>query len=83
MVAQSLTTQLKQSFIVEDIGGGGAIIGSEKVARATHSGTVKLKDKRPGGVSEKSFVGASGIDFRRDACSGRRARTDPPRLSDP
>src|ERR1051325_7521381 len=35
MVAQSLTTQLKQSFIVEDIGGGGAIIGSEKVARAT------------------------------------------------
>src|SRR3974390_1825717 len=38
MVAQSLSTQLKQSFIVEDIGGGGAIIGSEKVARAAADG---------------------------------------------
>ena len=38
MVAQSLSTQLKQSFIVEDIGGGGSIIGSEKVARATPDG---------------------------------------------
>jgi tripartite-type tricarboxylate transporter receptor subunit TctC len=34
MIAQSLSTQLKQSFVVEDVGGGGAIIGSEKVARA-------------------------------------------------
>jgi tripartite-type tricarboxylate transporter receptor subunit TctC len=42
MVAQSLTTQLKQSFIVEDIGGGGAIIGSEKVARATPDGYTLL-----------------------------------------
>ena len=42
MVAQSLSTQLKQSFIVEDIGGGGAIIGSEKVARATPDGYTLL-----------------------------------------
>ena len=42
MVAQSLTTRLKQSFIVEDIGGGGAIIGSEKVARATPDGYTLL-----------------------------------------
>jgi tripartite-type tricarboxylate transporter receptor subunit TctC len=41
MVAQSLSTQLKQSFIVEDIGGG-AIIGSEKVARATPDGYTLL-----------------------------------------
>ncbi len=42
VVAQSLSTQLKQSFIVEDIGGGGAIIGSEKVARATADGYTLL-----------------------------------------
>jgi tripartite-type tricarboxylate transporter receptor subunit TctC len=42
MVGQSLSTQLKQSFIVEDIGGGGAIIGSEKVARATADGHTLL-----------------------------------------
>jgi len=42
MVAQSLSTQLKQSFIVEDIGGGGAIIGSEKVARAAADGYTLL-----------------------------------------
>ena len=42
MIAQSLSTQLKQSFIVEDIGGGGAIIGSEKVARATPDGYTLL-----------------------------------------
>jgi tripartite-type tricarboxylate transporter receptor subunit TctC len=42
MVAQSLSTQFKQSFIVEDIGGGGAIIGSEKVARATPDGYTLL-----------------------------------------
>jgi tripartite-type tricarboxylate transporter receptor subunit TctC len=42
IVAQSLSTQLKQSFIVEDIGGGGAIIGSEKVARATPDGYTLL-----------------------------------------
>src|SRR5262249_23363365 len=34
MIAQSLSSQLKQIFIVEDVGGGGSIIGSEKVARA-------------------------------------------------
>src|SRR5215472_2262045 len=34
MIAQSLSSQLEQSFIVEDVGGGGAIIGSEKVSRA-------------------------------------------------
>jgi tripartite-type tricarboxylate transporter receptor subunit TctC len=42
MVAQSLSTQLKQSFIVEDIGGSGAIIGSEKVARAAADGYTLL-----------------------------------------
>jgi tripartite-type tricarboxylate transporter receptor subunit TctC len=42
LVAQSLSTQLKQSFIVEDIGGGGAIIGSEKVARAAPDGYTLL-----------------------------------------
>ena len=42
MVAQSLSSELKQSFIVEDIGGGGSIIGSEKVARATPDGYTLL-----------------------------------------
>ncbi|MBO0717185.1 MAG: tripartite tricarboxylate transporter substrate binding protein BugD, partial [Rhizobiales bacterium] len=42
MVAQSLSRELKQSFIVEDIGGGGSIIGSEKVARATPDGYTLL-----------------------------------------
>ena len=42
IVAQSLSTQLRRSFIVEDIGGGGAIIGSEKVARATPDGYTLL-----------------------------------------
>ena len=42
MVAQSLSTQLKTSFIVEDVGGGGAIIGSEKVARAAPDGYTLL-----------------------------------------
>ena len=42
MVAQSLSTQLKATFIVEDVGGGGAIIGSEKVARATPDGYTLL-----------------------------------------
>jgi len=42
MVAQSLSTQLKASFIVEDVGGGSAIIGSEKVARATPDGYTLL-----------------------------------------
>ena len=42
IVAQSLSQELKQSFIVEDIGGGGSIIGSEKVARATPDGYMLL-----------------------------------------
>jgi len=42
MIAQSLSTQLKQSFVVEDVGGGGAIIGSEKVARAAPDGYTLL-----------------------------------------
>ena len=42
MVAQSLSAQLKQSFVVEDVGGGGAIIGSEKVARAAPDGYTLL-----------------------------------------
>jgi len=42
MIAQSLSSQLKQSFIVEDVGGGGSIIGSEKVARAAPDGNTLL-----------------------------------------
>ncbi len=42
MVAQSLSKELKQSFIVEDVGGGGSIIGSEKVARAAPDGYTLL-----------------------------------------
>lgn len=42
IVAQSVSAQLKQSFIVEDIGGGGAIIGAEKVAHATPDGYMLL-----------------------------------------
>jgi tripartite-type tricarboxylate transporter receptor subunit TctC len=42
MIAQSLSQELKQSFIVEDVGGGGSIIGSEKVARATPDGYTLL-----------------------------------------
>src|SRR4029077_10518613 len=42
VVAQSVSTQLKQSFIVEDIGGGGAIIGAEKAARAVPDGYTLL-----------------------------------------
>lgn len=41
-VAQSVSAQLKQSFIVEDIGGGGANIGAEKVAHATPDGYTLL-----------------------------------------
>src|ERR1700746_3621449 len=42
MIAQSLSTQLKQSCVVEDVGGGGSIIGSEKVARAAPDGYTLL-----------------------------------------
>ena len=42
IVAQSVSAQLKQSFVVEDIGGGGAIIGAEKVAHATPDGYTLL-----------------------------------------
>src|ERR1700751_6210425 len=42
MIAQSLSIQLKQSFVVEDVCGGGAIIGSEKVARAAPDGYTLL-----------------------------------------
>lgn len=42
IVAQSVSAQLKQSFIVEDIGGGGAFIGAEKVAHATPDGYTLL-----------------------------------------
>ncbi len=42
MIAQSLSRELKGNFIVEDIGGGGSIIGSEKVARATPDGYTLL-----------------------------------------
>jgi tripartite-type tricarboxylate transporter receptor subunit TctC len=42
IVAQSVSAQLKQSFVVEDIGGGGAIIGAEKVAHAPPDGYTLL-----------------------------------------
>ena len=38
VIAQSLQGKLKQGFIVVDVSGGGAIIGAEKVARATPDG---------------------------------------------
>ena len=42
VLAQSLQRRLKQSFIVENVSGGGAIIGAEKVARATPDGYTLL-----------------------------------------
>jgi tripartite-type tricarboxylate transporter receptor subunit TctC len=42
VVAQSLSAKLKQSFIVENISGGGTIIGTEKVARAAPDGYTLL-----------------------------------------
>jgi tripartite-type tricarboxylate transporter receptor subunit TctC len=42
VIAQSLQGKLKQSFIVADVGGGGAIIGAEKVAHATPDGYTLL-----------------------------------------
>ena len=42
IVAQSVSTQLHQSFIVENVSGGGANIGAEKVAHATPDGYTLL-----------------------------------------
>src|SRR5579864_2051911 len=42
VIAQSLQGKLKQGFIVVDVSGGGAIIGAEKVARATPDGYMLL-----------------------------------------
>lgn len=42
VVAQSVSTQLHQSFIVENVSGGGANIGAEKVAHATPDGYTLL-----------------------------------------
>ena len=42
IVAQSMSVQLKQSFIVEDISGGNTIVASEKIAKATPDGTMLL-----------------------------------------
>jgi tripartite-type tricarboxylate transporter receptor subunit TctC len=42
MVAQFVSTELRQSFIVENVSGGGAIIGAEKAARATPDGYTLL-----------------------------------------
>jgi tripartite-type tricarboxylate transporter receptor subunit TctC len=42
VVAQSLSTKLKQSFIVENVSGGGTIIGTEKVAHAVPDGYTLL-----------------------------------------
>ncbi len=41
-VAQSLSAKLKQSFIVENVSGGGTIIATEKVARAAPDGYMLL-----------------------------------------
>ena len=37
VVAQSMGTQLKQSFVVEDISGGNTIVASERTAKAMGS----------------------------------------------
>jgi len=42
VIAQSLQGKLKQGFIVVNVSGGGAIIGAEKVARATPDGYTLL-----------------------------------------
>jgi len=42
VVAQSMSVQLKQSFIVEDLSGGNTIVASEKIARATPDGYMLL-----------------------------------------
>jgi putative tricarboxylic transport membrane protein len=42
VVAQSMSAQLKQSFIVENISGGDTIVACEKVARATPDGYLLL-----------------------------------------
>ena len=42
VIADSLSKQLKQSFIVENVTGGGTIIGTNKVAKATPDGYTLL-----------------------------------------
>ena len=42
VVAQSMSAQLKQSFVVEDISGGNTIVASEKIARAAPDGYTLL-----------------------------------------
>jgi len=42
VIAQSLSTRLQRSFIVENVSGGGTIIGTEKVARAMPDGYTLL-----------------------------------------
>jgi len=42
VVAQSLSVQLKQTFIVENVSGAGTIIGTEKVARGSPDGYMLL-----------------------------------------
>jgi tripartite-type tricarboxylate transporter receptor subunit TctC len=42
MIADELTKSLKQPFLVENIGGAGGIVGSERAARATNDGYTLL-----------------------------------------
>jgi tripartite-type tricarboxylate transporter receptor subunit TctC len=42
MIADELTKSLKQPFIVENIGGAGGIVGSDRAARATNDGYTLL-----------------------------------------
>lgn len=74
VLAQHLTEQLKQSFVVEDRPGGGAIIGTDAVAKAapdgytllvmsnTHTTNESLRPNRPYRLM-RDFVAISPINY--------------------